>query len=511
MGVTLPDWLDALPDAGEQRALDEWAIGVRGIPGLDLMERAGTGLADLVGELAPTGRVAVVCGRGNNGGDGLVTARVLRERGRDVDVLLLGPGEEFRGDAAVNLERLPGRAPALFSPSALTEAHAIVDAILGTGFSGEPREPAASAISAINTCGSDGAVVVACDVPSGVDASTGEVVGAAVMARATATFHAAKPGLWIDPGKAHAGSLRVVDIGIPAGGPGEPRIGLISDRVVDGIPRRGASSTKFAAGSVLVCGGSLGLTGAPSMASESAMRAGAGYVTALVPASLGLIFGVRLLEVMSVPLPDVDGSFSPGGVEQVLARAERADAIVLGPGLGRAAGAFEFARAVARAVPLPMVLDADGLNAHAGAPGSLAERPAATVITPHAGELARLLETDSAAVGARRLSSAREAASSARAVVVLKGDDTLVATPDGRVGVSRGGAPALATAGTGDVLSGVIGAFLAKRMDPFEAACAGVLVHARAGQLAASEIGPEGVIAGDVIAALPRARASLES
>ncbi len=511
MSVTLPDWLDALPDAGEQRALDEWAIGVRGIPGLDLMERAGTGLADLVGELAPTGRVAVVCGRGNNGGDGLVTARVLRERGRDVDVLLLGAGEEFRGDAAVNLERLPGRAPALFSASALTEAHAIVDAILGTGFSGEPREPAASAISAINTCGSDGAVVVACDVPSGVDASTGEVVGAAVMARATATFHAAKPGLWIDPGKAHAGSLRVVDIGIPAGGPGEPRIGLISDRVVDGIPRRGASSTKFAAGSVLVCGGSLGLTGAPSMASESAMRAGAGYVTALVPASLGLIFGVRLLEVMSVPLPDVDGSFSPGGVERVLARAERADAIVLGPGLGRAAGAFEFARAVARAVPLPMVLDADGLNAHAGAPGSLAERPAATVITPHAGELARLLETDSAAVGARRLSSAREAASLARAVVVLKGDDTLVATPDGRVGVSRGGAPALATAGTGDVLSGVIGAFLAKRMDPFEAACAGVLVHARAGQLAASEIGPEGVIAGDVIAALPRARASLES
>jgi ADP-dependent NAD(P)H-hydrate dehydratase / NAD(P)H-hydrate epimerase len=511
VGVTLPDWLDALPDAGEQRALDEWAIGVRAIPGIDLMERAGTGLADLVAEQAPTGRVAVVCGKGNNGGDGLVTARVLRERGREVDVLLLGAGEEFRGDAAVNLERLPGRAPALFSASALTGADAVVDAILGTGASGEPREPAASAISAINTCGSDGAVVVACDVPSGVDASTGEVVGAAVMARATATFHAAKPGLWVDPGKAHAGSVRVVDIGIPAGGPGEPRIGLIGDRVVDGIPRRGAASTKFAAGSVLVCGGSLGLTGAPSMASESAMRAGAGYVTALVPASLGLIFGARLLEVMSVPLPDVDGSLSPDGVEQVLARAERADAIVLGPGLGRATGAFEFARAVARAVSLPLVLDADGLNAHAGAPGSLAERPAVTVITPHAGELARLLETDSAAVGARRLSSVRHAASSARAVVVLKGDDTLVATPDGRVGVSRGGAPALATAGTGDVLSGVIGAFLAKRMDPFEAACAGVLVHVRAGQLAASEIGPEGVIAGDVIAALPRARASLES
>jgi hydroxyethylthiazole kinase-like uncharacterized protein yjeF len=507
----LPDWLDQLPDASEQRALDEWAIRGQGIPGIELMERAGTGLADLVGEQAPLGRVAVVCGKGNNGGDGLVAARVLRERGGSVDVLLLGAADQLRGDAATNVQRLPGPAPVLFDRAGLAGAGAVVDAILGTGFSGEPREPAASAISAINQAGSGGAVVVACDVPSGVDASTGEVASAAVLARATATFHAAKPGLWIDPGKTHAGEVRAIDIGIPPGGPGQPRIGLISDRVVDGIPRRGRASNKFAAGSVLVCGGSLGLTGAPSMASEAAMRAGAGYVTALVPASLNLIFESRLLEPMTAPLPDMDGSFVPSGVDQVLARAERADAIVLGPGLGRSAGALEFARATARAVELPLLLDADGLNAHAGVLGSLAERQAPTVITPHAGELARLLETDSAAVGAHRLDSARRAASVARAVVVLKGDDTLVATPDGRVAVNRGGAPALATAGTGDVLSGVIGAFLAKRMDPFEAACAGVLVHARAGQLAAGEIGPEGVIAGDVIAALPRARASLES
>jgi NAD(P)H-hydrate epimerase len=241
------------------------------------------------------------------------------------------------------------------------------------------------------------------------------------------------------------------------------------------------------------------------------MRAGAGYVTALVPASLNLIFETRLLEAMNVPLPDSDGSLEPTGVEQVRSRAERADAIVLGPGLGRTEGALKFARAAARAVELPLLLDADGLNAHAGALDSLAARPAATVMTPHAGELARLLESDSAAVGARRLESARHVASVARAIVVLKGDDTLVATPDGRVAVNRGGASALATAGTGDVLSGVIGAFLAKRMDPFAAACAGVLVHSQAGLLTAREIGPEGVIAGDVIAALPRARASLES
>jgi ADP-dependent NAD(P)H-hydrate dehydratase / NAD(P)H-hydrate epimerase len=507
----LPDWLDPLPDASEQRALDEWAIGEQGIPGVELMERAGTGLAELTGSLAPAGRIVVVCGKGNNGGDGLVAARVLRDRGRSVDVLLLGDPGDLRGDAALNLERLPGPAPVGFDAGALSGAAAIVDAILGTGFSGSAREPAAGAIEAINAAGPDGAVVVGCDVPSGVDASTGEIAGAAVYARATATFNAGKPGLWIAPGKAHAGEVRVIDIGIPAGGPADPAIGLISERVVDRIPLRGRESTKFAAGSVLVCGGSRGLTGAPCLASESAMRAGAGYVTALHPESLNLIFETRLLEVMTLPLPDDDGALEPAGVAQVLGRAERADAFVLGPGLGRAPGALEFARAAAREVKLPMLLDADGLNAHAGALDSLASRQAPTVMTPHAGELARLLDTDSAAVGARRLESVRRASSQARAIVVLKGDDTLVAAPDGRVAVNRGGASALATAGTGDVLSGVIGAFLAKRMDPFEAACAGVFVHARAGQLTARQIGPEGVIASDVIAALPRARAPLGS
>jgi ADP-dependent NAD(P)H-hydrate dehydratase / NAD(P)H-hydrate epimerase len=508
--ASLPDWLDRLLDASEQRALDEWAIGERGIPGTELMERAGTGVADLVGEVAPAGRVVVVCGKGNNGGDGLVTARVLRDRGREVSVLLLGDPGEFRGDALTNLERLPGASAKPFSAGDLAGAGAVVDAILGTGFSGEPREPAAGAIEAINAAGAEGAVVVACDVPSGVDASTGEVANVAVVAVATATFHAAKPGLWIAPGKAHAGEVRVIDIGIPDGGPAADGdlIGLIADRVLEEVPRRGRDSNKFAAGSVLVCGGSLGLTGAPCMASESAMRAGAGYVTALVPGSLGAIFAAKLLEVMTVLLPDVGGSLQARGVEEVLERADRADALVLGPGLGRADETQEFARQLARYAPVPLLLDADGLNAHAGAIGLLADREHPTVMTPHAGELARLLESDSAAVGARRLESARRAASKARAIVVLKGDDTLVATPDGRVAVNRGGAPALATAGTGDVLSGVIGAYLAKRMDPFAAACAGVLVHARAGQLTAHDIGPEGVIASDVIGALPRALAS---
>jgi hydroxyethylthiazole kinase-like uncharacterized protein yjeF len=499
----LPDWLEPLPGAAEQRALDQWAIGELGTPGIELMERAGRGLAELVAGLVDNGRIVVVCGKGNNGGDGLVAARLLRDWGREVEVLLLGAGGQLRGDAATNLQRLPGPQAQRFDPSALSDAVAIVDAILGTGFTGQPRDSARGAIEAINA--TPDAVVVACDVPSGVDASSGEVTGAAVRARATATFHAAKPGLWIAPGKEHAGEVRVIDIGIPPGGPGSPRIGLIGDRVLDSIPRRSRESTKFAAGSVLVCGGSTGLTGAPCLASESAMRAGAGYVTALVPASLSQIFEGRLLEAMTVALPDDQGSLKASGAQQVIDRMARSDALVLGPGLGRARKAQKLARRLARRATVALLLDADGLNAHAGQLESLAQRRAPTVLTPHAGELARLLGCVSAEIQAHRLQFARQAAAEAAAVVVLKGDDTIVAQPDGRVAVNRGAAPALATAGTGDVLSGVIGAFLAKHMEPFHAACAGVFVHARAGRLAGAAIGPEGVIASDVINCLPRA------
>jgi NAD(P)H-hydrate epimerase len=499
------DWLEPLPDSAQQRATDEWAIEQHGIPGLDLMERAGAGLAELVQARAPGGRVVVVCGKGNNGGDGLVVARRLRDEGRDVDVILLAEREALRGDARTNLERLPGAPPRPFGPEALRDAAAIVDAILGTGFAGEPHGPARGAIEAINTSAQD-AVVIACDIPSGVDGSTGETAGVAVRAAATATFHAGKPGLWIAPGKRHAGDVTVIDIGIPPGAPVTPHIGLIGDCVTDAIPLRGRESTKFAAGNVLVCGGSLGLTGAPCLASESAMRAGAGYVTAFVPASLNLVFEQRLLEVMTVPLADRAGALQREDAQRVLDRAGRADALVLGPGIGREEGTIELCRELAGSAEIPLLLDADGLNAHSERLESLAKRTAPTVLTPHAGELGRLLGLGSDEIERRRLAYARRAAALARAVVVLKGDDTIVAEPSGRVAVNRGGAPALATAGTGDVLSGVIGAYLAKEMDPFVAACAGVLVHARAGQLAAEWIGPEGVVARDVIEALPRAR-----
>jgi ADP-dependent NAD(P)H-hydrate dehydratase / NAD(P)H-hydrate epimerase len=500
----LPDWLEPLPDAERMRATDRWAIEERGVPSLELMERAGGGLAELTDDVAPTGRVVVVCGGGNNGGDGFVAARLLRHAGRDVRVVVTTGLDDFKGDAKANLDRLPADPPVPFSVEVLEGASVCVDALLGTGFSGDVREPVRSAIEALNAAS---VPVVACDVPSGVDASTGAVDDVAVEAVCTATFHRSKPGLWIAPGKRHAGDVHVIEIGIPPGEPVEPDVGLIGDRAFDAIPRRASDSTKFSSGHVLVVGGSTGLTGAPCMAAEAAMRAGAGYVTCCVPASLNLVFETRLLEVMTIPLPDSDGALVAEGIDSVLEEAsKRGGALVVGPGFGKSDGAFALARDVAARAEVALVLDADGLNAHAGRLLDLRARSAPTILTPHGGELARLMDVESDAVNARRLEHAREAARAADAFVVLKGDDTLVAAPDGRVAVSPGGVPALATAGTGDVLSGIVAALLAKGLDPFAAAAAGVLSHLHAGAAAAQRRSPDAVIASDVIEALGRPR-----
>jgi ADP-dependent NAD(P)H-hydrate dehydratase / NAD(P)H-hydrate epimerase len=503
--MSAPRWLEPLPDAELMRATDRWAIETRGIPSLELMERAGEGLAQVIAARAPTGRIVVVCGKGNNGGDGLVAARRLRAAGRDVEVLRLWQPDELSPDAGAQLGRLPGAAPLPYDAGRLDGASGLVDALLGTGSTGAPKGRMAGVIEAI---GASSATVIAADVPSGVDASTGEVAGAAVRAAATATFHAAKPGLWIAPGKAHAGDVTVVDIGIPPGAPGDPDAGLIVPDVLQGVPRRGAASTKFSSGNVVVVGGSRGLTGAPSMAAMAATRAGAGYVTVAAPGSLELAFAVRLLEAMFVGLPEDGGALSDEALEPAVKAVGRADAVVLGPGLGKSPGAQALARELVQRIDVPLVIDADGLNALAGRLELLRHRRWPTVLTPHAGELGRLLERESAEIERSRLASAREAAARAKALVVLKGDDTLIAAPSGRVAISPGGAPALATAGTGDVLSGVTGALLARGASHAHAACAAVYAHVRAGRLAAEPHGPDSVIASDVIAALPAAFAA---
>jgi hydroxyethylthiazole kinase-like uncharacterized protein yjeF len=476
-------WLHPLFDAEGIRAIDRWAIEEQGVPSEELMEAAGTTLAEAVAGLTPEGPVRIACGKGNNGGDGLVAAKRLTGMGFEVDVV-----ELWAEGAVDDLDAW------------LEGSGVVVDAIFGTGFAEVPRDPAATAIDAINRCG---APVVACDIASGVDASTGEVEGVAVEADLTVSFHAAKLGHFVAPGKWHTGELRVVPIGIPAGAPSEPAGGAIDPAALGLAPTRGRKSTKFTSGQVVVAGGSRGLTGAVRMSSLAAIRAGAGYATVAVPADLESIFEQGQPEVMSVGCPGGDGCLAPASKKALLGAFERAAAGVFGPGLGRDPGAVELAREAVPAIGAALVVDADGLNAFAGRIEEIAAREAPTLLTPHAGELGRLLDRPADEVAAHRLASAREAADAADAVVVLKGDDTIV-TDGERVAINPISAPALATAGTGDVLSGMAAALLARGLEPFAAACAAVVAHARAGRDAAARVGAaESVIATDVIDSIP--------
>ena len=485
-------WAEPLYTAAEMRAAEEAYEGTT----LDLMERAGTATAESALRHYPAARsFSVWCGTGSNGGDGLVVARKLREAGCNVEVVLLGAEEKMRGDAAENLRR----AHELGLPFVETPrpSDVVVDALFGTGFSGAPRREAAGRIEALNAVP---VPVVAVDVPSGVDASTGEVSGAAVEAERTVTFHGRKVGLAVAPGRFHAGEVEVADIGIASG---ETRHRRVTRRILELVPRRGPRDNKYSAGSVLVVGGSTGLTGAPSMAAEAALRAGAGIVTACVPASLNAVFEQRLLEVMTKPCADDgDGRLAAEAADAVLDASTRARAVALGPGLGRSEGTKALVQRLLERLELPVVLDADGLWAIAGNLDWVFSRHAPTVLTPHEGELGRLLARDSAWVGARRLDAVQGGADDVGATVLLKGADTLVAAPGRGVLVCDLGNPGLATAGTGDVLTGIVAAFLAKGMEPQVAAAAAAAAGGVAADLAAEAHGRAGMLARDLIEAL---------
>lgn len=497
----MEDWLEPCLDAEEMRATDGWAIKKRGVPSLELMETAGRAVAEAAAAVAESSRAAIVCGKGNNGGDGLVAARALRETGFEVDALLLAPPDQLSDDAKANLDRFDGaRAidPAEL-PGALAGSGVVVDAVFGTGFAGTPRDPAATAITAMNEVE---APVVATDIASGVNASTGEVEGSAVAADVTVTFHAPKLGHWVAPGKDHTGELRVAPIGIPDGAPVEPRAGLIAPSVLELAPHRAPGSTKFSSGQVVIVGGSRGLTGAVCLSALGAIRAGAGYATVAVPQDLEQIFEVKLTEAMSLGCASRDGRLRPAASEQILGATERAACVVLGSGMGREQGTQRLIQELTVRIEAPLVIDADGLNAHAGKLEKLAERDGPLVLTPHAGEMGRLLDRDSQEVDAKRAESAREAARRSGAVVLLKGDDSIV-TDGERLAVNRVSAPELATAGTGDVLSGMIAALIARGMDPLAATCGAVIAHARAGRHAGERVGHDSVIAGDVVDSIP--------
>jgi NAD(P)H-hydrate epimerase len=455
--------LQPLLTADETRAAEEAHQGSLE----ELMERAGAAVAETVLRQFP-GRVTVVCGKGLNGGDGKVCARVLREAGREV-TLVEGVGD-------------------------LGDPDVVVDALVGIGLREAPREDAARMIERINAVGRP---VVAVDVPSGVNASTGEVPGAAVRATTTVTFGAAKVGLAISPGRAHAGSVIVAPLGLR---PRAHEHALVPASALLEVPHKEADSTKYRAGSVLIVGGSRGLTGAPMLAALAAFRADAGYVAVAAPESSLPVLEARLLEVVKRPLPeDAAGRLLPRASDAILEAAEKADAVAIGPGLGRSDGTVELVRILLERLACPVVLDADAL-------WELEPfvRNAPTVLTPHTGELARLLGAASAEIDLHRLESVRRAASRFASVVLLKGADTLVAAPREGVLVASYGTPALATAGSGDVLTGVVACFLAKGMDAKLGAATAAVAHGVAAEL----VDPQrGVIASDLLPELRRALA----
>jgi hydroxyethylthiazole kinase-like uncharacterized protein yjeF len=423
----------------------------------ELMERAGRAVAEFVmEEWDGDESVTVVCGSGNNGGDGRVAVRVLRDQDRDVRVVDAKPEDERKD---------------LGSPGV------IVDALFGTGFSGEPRPGAARLIEQINAADVD---VVAVDVPSGVDASTGEVAGAVVNAAATVTFHREKVGLYVAPGAFASGEVvEVVDIGLEDG---ETAHAKVTPEILDEVPLRDHSDTKYTAGSVLVVGGSPGLTGAACLTARAAFRADAGYVAVAAPRESLPVLEAQLLEAVKRPLEDV--------WEAV----ERTRALAIGPGLGRSDESKALVRRLLEETDLPAVVDADAL-------WDLEpfRRSAGTVLTPHSGELARLLDVEASWVDAHRLEAARRAIERFDCTVLLKGEGTIVASPGERVLVAPG-FPSLATAGTGDVLTGIVASFLAKGMDARLAAAAAATAHSEA---AAEAPQRAGLVASDVIEMLP--------
>jgi ADP-dependent NAD(P)H-hydrate dehydratase / NAD(P)H-hydrate epimerase len=483
-------WSDPLYTAAEMRAAEEAYEG----PTLELMERAGTAAAEATLRHYPDARrIAVWCGGGSNGGDGLVVARKLRQARRDVEVRLAVPEEKFQGDAG---EMLKQARESGVPVGAGSEADLVIDAVYGTGFSGAPRRPAVRLLEELNALS---APVLALDVPSGVDASTGEAARPAVTAERTITFHRLKVGHVVAPGRFHAGEVEVADIGLPSS---DTRHSRVSRDILELVPRRGPRDNKYTAGSVLVVGGSAGLTGAPSLTAEAALRAGAGYVAACVPASLNVVFEQRLVEVVTRPCPDEDGIMKIEAADVVLEAAERADAIALGPGIGRRDDVRALVGFLLDRLDKPVVLDADALWALIGNLDWVFARDAWTVLTPHAGELARLLGRESKWVSAHRLDAAQAGADDVGATVLLKGADTLVASPGRGVLVCDLGNPGLATAGTGDVLTGIVAAFLAKGMEPRLAAAAGAAAGGVAAGLAAERHGVSGLIARDVVESL---------
>lgn len=537
--------------ADQMRDIDAAAIQEMGLSSLDLMEAAGRAVAEAV--LAHFGadearRVLVACGKGNNGGDGLVAARHLHEAGVLPRVVVVGEESSLTSDARTNADRYRAAGGTIdFLPDESAAARffqnpptfdVAIDALLGTGATGIPH---GAVLEAIRGLGRAGRPIAAIDIPSGIDADTGAVPGAAVDADITITLGLPKRGLWLFPAREYVGVIEVADIGIPreASQAADVRDFLVQDEdAAAWLPAWPRAAHKGTRGRLLVLGGSEGLTGAPALAARAALRVGAGLVTVGVPASLNDILEMKLTEAMTLPLAEATGRcFSPEAMAGVEAfDSMRVNAAVLGPGLSRHEPALQFARDMVAGFDRPMVVDADALFAFRGQVDGLARRkpgsdgsgspgsgsaghpggpttPGAAgplVLTPHPGEASWLMDLPAREIDARRIDLAREWARRLGQVIVLKGSPTVIGSPEGEAFINPTGGPLLATGGTGDVLAGLIGGLLTQGSPPLSAALLGVYLHGFLADLFEERRGARGMIASDLIELLPVALGELQ-
>jgi len=501
--------------SAQMRELDRQAIEDYGIPGVVLMENAGLKVVEIIREALGALRdkkIIIFAGRGNNGGDGLVVARHLFNSGARVKVYLLGDPERITGDAQVNLNiwRNMGQEIHIIKEESACgglfreDCDLIVDAIFGTGFKGVPREPAAGVINLINASKKP---LVAVDIPSGLEADTGIARGSCIRATYTVTFGLPKLGLVQEPGTGYAGRIYVADISLPSFlfEVGHLQRNLLTREMVSQwLPSRSTLAHKGNCGRVLVVAGSLGMTGAACLAAEGAARAGAGLVTLAVPEDLQKLVAAKLTEVMTVGLPSTpEHTFSMQAGENILALAERMDVVALGPGMTTHPETAALLHLLLSNLKTPFVLDADGLNCLAGHTEIFKSVTVPFVITPHPGEIARLMNKTTAEIQQNRVAVAEQAARDYGPVVLLKGAKTLIASPQGTLYINPTGNPGMATGGSGDVLTGIVAGLMAQGMDALTGAAAGAFLHGLAGDRAAAKKGQRGLLASDLLTFLP--------
>ncbi len=510
--------------AAEMRKIDHDTIEGIGIPGIVLMETAGSEIVKKIEHHYSTAkRIGIFVGKGNNGGDGLVIARQLAHTGRDVSIFLVSPADSFVGEAHTNLDIARNLGLKIkeiqvdFAFLDTLDCDLMVDAVFGTGLRGNVREPISNIINAINDLPIP---ILSVDLPSGLDADIGHPLGTCIHADRTVTIGLPKRGLLLHPGAELAGELEIVDIGFPQQVIDAQNIKVnwtTEENAAEWLPSRTPASHKGSYGRVLVVAGSTGMTGAAALTSEAALRVGAGLVTLAIPKSLNPILEVKLSEVMTLPLPETEeGSLAESAATLILEYAEKTKSVIaIGPGLSQHSETVALVHQLINdnhksGIGLRMVVDADGLNALSQATELISLLGEETVLTPHLGEMARLTNISIRSLATDLINTAEEFAQKHGINLVLKGAPTITSDPNGNIWINSTGNPGMATAGMGDVLTGIIAGLMAQNMSSETAATLGVYLHGLAGDIAAESIGMHGLIAGDVLRSVPQAISSVK-